>query len=268
MPKLIRRVAVVAAASMLAAAAMAAQPTAKPAAKAASSAEGVLKANLTQLFELKTGMKADAVTKAPLPGFYEIVVGTTIYYMEPTGKWLFDGHLVDLNTKSSVTAARKIELEKADKPVLDWRTLNLADAIKVQRGQQVKGRVLVVFEDPNCRFCKMLHPVLESMPNLVTYTFPVAFLGPNSQAKNEALWCSKDRAAAWAAVMKDAPVQPEAGCDTSALARNGDLARALKVTGTPTMFLADGTRLPGFMDAAALERELSKVERELTAKAR
>lgn len=228
-------------------------------ADAAKPVESQLSAKLSQLFNIKTGMRADAINASPVSGFYEVVVGTSIFYMEPSGKWLFDGHLVDLETRSSVTAARRLALEQQERPPLDWRTLNLADAIKVQRGAATKGRVLVIFEDPNCTFCKRLHPELEAMPNLVTYTFPVAFLGPDSQAKNEAIWCSKDRAASWAGVMKGAAMPAAAACDTAALARNGELARALKVTGTPTMFLADGTRLPGYMDRASIERELAKV---------
>jgi thiol:disulfide interchange protein DsbC len=221
--------------------------------------DAALGEKLAQLFQLKTGMRADLIAKAPVTGMYEVAVGTTVYYMEPTGKWLFDGHLVNLDTRSSVTAARKLELERQEAPLLDWRALNLADAIKVQRGQATKGRVLVLVEDPRCSYCQRLQPELAKIPNLVTYTFPVALLGPDSQAQNESVWCAKDRAAAWASAMKGKALNGAVGCDTGSLARNAALAQKLKVQGTPTMFLADGSRLKGYMSAADIERALARI---------
>lgn len=225
-----------------------------------------LREKLGQLFTLKTGMTAGDVRRAPLQGFYEFTVGTTVFYMDPAGKWLLDGHLVDLDTKSSVTAARTLELEKAGRkqdqvtsaelPALDWRSLNLNHAIKVQRGRAVPGRVLILFEDPNCGFCKKLHVELEQMKDLVTYTFPMAFL-QGSAAKNAAIWCAKDRAAEWARSMKDEPVMGRGNCDVAPLAANAELAEQLAVRGTPTIFLANGTRIAGYVSAAALEKALA-----------
>jgi thiol:disulfide interchange protein DsbC len=234
--------------------ALAAADTTKAAPTVIGAAE---RARVIALLEQKTGMKATNVETSPLPNFYTLTVDLNVFYMERTGKWLFDGHLVDLDTKTSVTAQKKLELEKVGQPTLDWRTLNLADAIKTVRGEAVPGRVLVTFEDPNCAFCKKLHPELEKLQNLTVYTFPVAILGPDSQAKNEALWCTKSRVGSWAAVMASQPVKAEAACDTSALARNSELARKLMVRGTPTLFLADGSRIPGFMDAASIEAKLA-----------
>lgn len=209
------------------------------------------------LFTSKTGMRADEISAAPLPGFVEVTVGTTVYYMDHAGKWLFDGHLVDLATRTSVTAARKLALEQATQPAMDWKTLNLNDAIKTVRGAAKPGRVLVTFEDPNCGFCKRLAPELAKLEDLTVFTFPVSILGPDSRAKNEAIWCSKERAAAWDAALKGATVKPEVACDVSALDRNAELAQKLRVSGTPTLFFADGGRAPGYMEASAIEARLA-----------
>ena len=215
------------------------------------------KARVTFVLQQKTGMKATNVEVSPLPNFYTVTVNLNVFYMERTGKWLFDGHLVDLDTKTSVTAAKKLELEKVGLPALDWRTLNLGDAIKTVHGAAVPGRVLVTFEDPNCGFCKRLHSELSKLQNVTVFTFQVSLLGPDSQAKNEALWCTKDRAASWASALAGQSVKADAACDTSALVRNGELARRLMVSGTPTLFLADGSRIPGFMEAAGIDAKLS-----------
>jgi thiol:disulfide interchange protein DsbC len=251
------RASILAIAAFAAVGAHAAQKDAKKSA-AVSAAE---KARIIALFDAKTGKKATDVETSPLPNFYTVISDASVYYVEKDGKWLFDGHLVDLDTRTSVTAVKKLQLEGGELPALDWRTLNLNDAIKTVRGKTVPGRVLVTFEDPNCGYCKALQPQLAKLQNVTIFTFPIAILGPDSQAKNEALWCSSDRASAWAAVMAGQPVKPEGACDTAGLARNGKLAQELKVRGTPTMFLADGSRIPGLMDAAALEARLAAVQK-------
>ena len=45
---------------------------------------------------------------------------------------------------------------------------------------------------------------------------------------------------------------PKAECETDLVDRNMEAGRKIMVTGTPTMFLQDGTRLGGFMEKADL----------------
>ncbi|MEA3119048.1 MAG: thiol:disulfide interchange protein DsbC, partial [Paraburkholderia sp.] len=47
-------------------------------------------------------------------------------------------------------------------------------------------------------------------------------------------------------------------CDTSAIDKNLALGRSMNVTGTPTIILADGRRLPGAVPADALDRALNQ----------
>lgn len=219
-------------------------------------------------FLAKTGMTADAVMPSPVPGFIEVDVGTTVYYMDTTGKWLLDGHVVDLATRTSVTAGRKLALEQANQPAMDWKSLNLADAIKTVRGTATAGRVLVTFEDPNCGYCKKLTPELERLADVTVFNFPIAVLGPDSEAKNRAIWCSKDRNAAWSQAMKGQPIADVPPCDTASLGRNGELAQKLRVNGTPTIFFADGSRAPGYLDALAIETRIAAVKAPTTAAAK
>ena len=46
-------------------------------------------------------------------------------------------------------------------------------------------------------------------------------------------------------------------CDTAAIQRNLAFGRKYKITGTPTLFFVDGTRVPGAADAAQIEKLLS-----------
>lgn len=220
-----------------------------------SSAE---RARISALVEGKLGFKVTAVEQAPLAGFYQVIVDSNgaVYYVDTSGKWLFDGHLVDIDRKASVTNERKAQMTK-DLPALDWKSLRMADAIETSRGSRIKGRALVTFEDPNCGFCKKLHADLSKIENLTVYTFPVTYLGPESASKNASIWCSENRAAAWAAAMTGQRLPAASSCDTAAVQRNTIQAHALKIRGTPTIFFADGSRVDGAIGTDALEKALA-----------
>ncbi|MDO8457768.1 MAG: thioredoxin fold domain-containing protein, partial [Burkholderiaceae bacterium] len=51
-----------------------------------------------------------------------------------------------------------------------------------------------------------------------------------------------------------------ATCDTAAVARNVEFGKKHKITGTPTMFFADGTRVPGAIDAQQVEKLLASMK--------
>ena len=212
---------------------------------------------LTAAVEKLLGAKAEAFGPAPINGLFEVIVNGNVYYVDATGTHIIDGHIVDIGTRSSLTAKRKLEFERANSPVFDAASLNFDDAIKTVYGKPTPGRVLVTFEDPRCGFCKKLSQDLAGIKDLVVYTFPVSFLGPQSRDLNEAIWCAPDRSAAWKAAMAGQPVAGGTKCgDNAALDRNMDLARKFRVTGTPTMYSASGQRIVGAVGAAAIEEAL------------
>lgn len=45
-----------------------------------------------------------------------------------------------------------------------------------------------------------------------------------------------------------------ASCDTSAIDKNVALGQKLRITGTPTMFLADGSRVGGYIPGTEVEK--------------
>jgi len=118
-------------------------------------------------------------------------------------------------------------------------------------------RKLAVFEDPNCGYCKQFERDLKTVDNVTVYLFLYPVLGPDSNVKSRDIWCSKDKAKTWADWMT-AGVKPETGsCDTAALQRNIEFGRKYNITGTPTLIFADGTRAPGAIPAAQVEKQLS-----------
>jgi thiol:disulfide interchange protein DsbC len=86
-------------------------------------------------------------------------------------------------------------------------------------------------------------------------------IGPDSEVKSRNIWCSKDRLKTWQDWMLRGVMPPDAGdkCDAAAVARNLDMARKYRVTGTPALVFEDGTRVPGALTTAQIEQQLAAV---------
>jgi len=186
-------------------------------------------------------------------GWYEVVVSGSLAYVDPTLRLLFNGSVIDIATKQNLTEARRNELLR-----VDYAALPLQQAIKLVFGDGSK-RQFVTFEDPNCGFCKRLHrDSMRDLTDATVYVFLYPILSADSTAKARAIWCSKDRVAAWTAwITKDvAPAAPPEDC-AATIEQNVALGRRLGITGTPTMIFQDGSRLPGAADGKAIEARLS-----------
>lgn len=194
-----------------------------------------------------------SIEKTPVPGLYEVNLGQQIIYTDSTGNYLLMGDLMDTRTRTNLTQARLSETNK-----IDFAKLPFEDAVKVVKGNG--ARKIAVFSDPNCPYCKQLESTLKGVDNVTIYTFLYPILSPDSTVKSKSIWCSKDRSMAWEGWMLDHTSPTAAGsCDTSVLDKNVKLGQSMKVDGTPTVFLADGRRLPGAIPADQLEKELSAV---------
>ena len=51
-----------------------------------------------------------------------------------------------------------------------------------------------------------------------------------------------------------------ASCDTAALARNLEFGKKNRITGTPTLIFANGTRVPGAIGADRVEKLLAEAK--------
>jgi thiol:disulfide interchange protein DsbC len=193
-----------------------------------------------------------SVSKSPIDGLYEVNLGTQIIYTDASANYLVLGDIVDARTRKNLTDARLSETNR-----IDFATLPFGNAVKVVKGNG--SRKMAVFSDPNCPYCKQLESTLKSIDNVTIYTFLYPVLSPDSTAKSKSIWCSTDRAKAWEAWMQDHQVPTAAGtCDTAAIEKNLALGRSMNVDGTPTVFLADGRRLPGAVPADRLDKALAE----------
>jgi thiol:disulfide interchange protein DsbC len=194
--------------------------------------------------------QVDEVTRTPMPGIWEVRVGADLYYTDSKGDFLIHGQLIDTKQQRNLTEERTEKLM-----AIEFSQLPLKDAFTIVRGNG--KRKLAVFQDPNCPYCKRFERDMQKVDNVTIYMFLYPILGPDSTDKSRNLWCAKDRAGAWQDWMIRDKAAPNANCDTAAIARNLDFGRRHRITGTPTMLFADGTRVPGAIGAPQIEKYLS-----------
>jgi thiol:disulfide interchange protein DsbC len=113
-------------------------------------AQNSVEANIKKAIEPRLGgAKIESIKETPYAGLYELRVAGDILYTDKKGEYLIIGHVYDAKTTRDLTRERIDDVNK-----IKFSDLPLNDAIK-----QVKGdgkRVIAVFEDPNCGYCKRL----------------------------------------------------------------------------------------------------------------
>jgi thiol:disulfide interchange protein DsbC len=218
-----------------------------------ASAETAQEAAVRKAIEPRLGpdAKVVSVTKTPYSGLYEIQVNGDVIYTDAKAQYLFVGRVVDANTYQDYTKAR---LEEINKVAFKDLPLNLAM-------KNVKGngkRVIAVFEDPNCGYCKRFDKSLQEVDNITVYTFLYNILSPESVTISRNVWCAPDRNKAWDDWMINGKQPPAAPANCNAPHEQVlELGKRMRITGTPTIIFADGSRIPGAIDAKALEAKLA-----------
>jgi len=220
----------------------------------AQAQEAVIRKNLAE--RLPDLPKIDEVSKTPIPGLWELRIGTEVLYSDEQGNHLIQGTVFDTKAKVNLTEKR---IEKLT--AIDFDQLPLKDAMVVKQGSG--ARRLAVFADPNCGYCKRFERDLLTVKDVTVYTFLYPVLGPDSNEKSRSIWCSKDAMKTWRAWMIDGVTPPRAmgACNTTAIERNTAFGRKYGVNGTPAILFEDGRRVPGAMSAADVEKRLTEAVR-------
>ena len=220
----------------------------------AQSIEEKLKKTLTQ--RLGDGTQIETIIKTPYNGLYEVKVGNEIIYSDAEGKFVFIGRILDTETSKDITQSRLDEINK-----IKFTDLPLDAAVKSVKG--TGKRVIAVFEDPNCGYCKRFRKTLADTKDITVYTFMYPILSDDSRTKVKNVWCSTDKSKTWDDWMLNGktPAAAAESCNaTASTDKVVELGRKLKVTGTPTIFFTDGSRVPGAIDSKALESRLAAIK--------
>lgn len=194
------------------------------------------------------GPKVESVRKIDGLGLYEVTIDGELIYTDAKVDYVILGDVIDAKARRNLTEERKAKLAQ-----IKFSDLPLELAIKQVRGNG--KRVLATFEDPNCTYCKRLAKELQGVTDVTIYTFVYPILSPDSAEKAKNLWCAADRVKAWNELMLEGKTPAAAQC-AHPTEKVVALGRKLNIRGTPTLFFADGSRVPGFIPGEMLAKAL------------
>lgn len=204
--------------------------------------------------------RIEGVLPTPLPGIFEVrfqtADGPQIVYTDAQGSHILTGNLIDMRTERNLTEERLQKLT-----AIDFGSLPLDLAVKVQRGNG--KRMLAMFTDPYCPYCRRLEQTLLQLDDITVYVFMYPVIRPQAADHSRAVWCSKDRAKAWIDLAAgDKPKLPTAKPDcANPVDKVLELGRSLRINGTPTLFFPDGERAGGGMELQRLRAKLDQTAR-------
>jgi thiol:disulfide interchange protein DsbC len=200
-------------------------------------------------------VEASRVRPSPVPGLYEIAVGTNFIYATADRRFLISGDIIEASSGNNVSEARRLQL-RAEIVSRVGRTVE-----PVVFSSPAKRHSITAFVDLDCPLCRKMHGDIQSLLSRgieVRYVFyPSGDADSDVWKKTRAVWCAKDRQAALSAALQGRPPAQSADCDGAAtLEAHRQFGKALGVQGTPTIVDAEGRLIMGYRSPEILEASL------------
>jgi thiol:disulfide interchange protein DsbC len=212
-----------------------------------------------EIAERLNNVSAEDISDSPLPGVYQVQVGSRVAYISEDGRYLMQGDLYDLETSRNLTEASRASSR------IDLLANVPADQMMVFAAADGEPKhTITIFTDIDCGYCRQFHREIEQVNNLgieVHYLF-YPRTGPNtdSWAKAEKVWCSGSdlRNAALTRAKLGGEV-PEASCEVNPVSSHWDLGHEIGVTGTPSVIAGNGEVIGGYMAPDTLLERLESL---------
>ncbi len=202
---------------------------------------------------LLPGLVPDEVRPTPLDGLFEVTFDGRLVYVTGDGRYLLQGKMIDLETRTEITEARLSELKEAALAKVS------EDQMLIFGPDDAKDTV-TVFTDIDCGYCRKLHSEMARYNEegiRIRYLFyPRAGIGSDSYNKAVSVWCAEDR--------RGAMDQAKAGKEIPALTcanpveEHYNLGQTVGVTGTPALLLEGGEMVPGYVPPHRLRKALDQ----------
>lgn len=184
---------------------------------------------------------------SPLPGLYELVLDAQIYYVSADGKHLFLGDLVETRTRVNLT-------ETARDKIAAQLLGEIGEQNMIVLAPKETRHTITVFTDVDCAYCARLHqdvPELNRQGVKVRYLlYPRAGSGSETYRRSVAAWCAADRIKA-IGIAKSGGKLDMKTC-ANPVDRHYQLGERLGISGTPTIFLENGKKIPSYVPPVRL----------------
>jgi thiol:disulfide interchange protein DsbC len=205
-------------------------------------------AQIRKVVNEKLGVKVEGVQPGPL-GLYEVRYksqgGMRIVYTDASATHIIVGKIYEAASERDLTEERIRKLN-----AIKFESLPLDQAIKIQRGNG--KRVMAMFSDPYCPYCKSFEQTLQQVDDITIYVFMFPVIHPELADQSKSVWCSPDRAKAWVDVALRGKVPTAPSTCANPVEKNLQLGRSIGVNSTPTLILASGERVSGALGKSDL----------------
>ena len=201
----------------------------------------------------------ESITKTPYLGLYEMLVDGEVFYTDSDFTYLIVGSIIETKTRTNLTDARLREIEEKKLKAMAFPFDQLPLELAIKRVKGDGSRKVAIFSDPDCPFCRKLEREIEKVTDVTMYIFlfPIEQLHPKAPEVSRAIWCASDRLKAWDEYMLKGTAPKSAKCDNP-IDKIVTFGQSKKINGTPTIFFADGKRVPGAIPLERFEELLKK----------
>lgn len=199
-------------------------------------------------------LKIDSIKPVDAKGLFEVNVGDDIYYATEDGKFLIQGRLINVATRTDLTEIRHNELSSRLNGSRKQALSKLSTEQMIVFKPKLSKYSVYVFTDIDCGYCRKLHSEIDQyMAEGITVNylfFPRAGKPSESYDKAVSVWCASDRKAALTAAKKGETI-PAKTC-ANPIDEHMKLAEEFDVKGTPMIVTAEGAVFPGYLPAKQL----------------
>lgn len=197
------------------------------------------------------GSEPDKISRSPIPGLVEVVIGPRLLYFSEDGQFFINGHIIDVKNQKDVTEPKIAEARKSVLERIDEKEMIVFPS-------QNSKHTITVFTDVDCGYCRKLHGQMDDYNKLgisVRYLlWPRSPIGTPSYKKAVSVWCAEDRKKALTNAKGGGYVESKE-C-TSPISSNIQLGKMMGVSGTPFIVLGNGEMIRGYMPPAQLIQAL------------
>ena len=201
-------------------------------------------------------IEISSVGPSPVAGVFELISAGQIYYVTGDGKYIFDGNLIDMESRTNLTTAR-----------LGGVHMSLINAMGednmlIFQPEKSAERSITVFTDTSCPYCSKLHAeidvLLEHGVSVRYLMFPRAGIGSQAHRDLESVWCADNQQEAMTTAKAGGSI-PTKTCDNP-IESHIALAEQVGLRGTPLIYIDDGQMIPGYRSADDLVEMIQNSE--------
>lgn len=209
--------------------------------------ENAIRSKLTKVL----GLDVNTIADAPVSGLLQVSTNRGLFYVSEDAQYLVQARIFNIdqgmrNVTEEALATMRIDGVK-----------ELASSGITYKAKDEKY-VISVFTDITCGYCRKFHKEVGELNDLgITvqyFAFPRA--GLNSQVYQDmvSVWCATDPKTALTDA-KSGDTVDKANCENK-VAEQYMFGQAVGVNGTPNMILPDGSVIPGYLPAEAVEEKV------------